>query len=82
MRAFVSTLVEEVAAWRDSTDHNGLQYVIQVILHLLDPARPEFSAAFVGKLIIAFVKKVGDQIQQLLPDYPSFLTCEGWQCTR
>ena len=42
----------------DSSGRNGLQYVVKVILHLLDPSRPEFSAAFVGKLLITFVKKV------------------------
>ena len=31
---------------------------MRLALHLLDPARPEYSAAFVGKLIITFIKKV------------------------
>ena len=44
---------------RDEGGRSGLDYVVQVVLYLLEPARPEFSAAFVGKLIIAFVKKVG-----------------------
>lgn len=43
---------------RDSSGRDGLQYVIQVVLHLLDPVRPEYSASFVGKFIIAFVKVV------------------------
>ncbi len=38
---------------------SGLQYVLRVILHLLDPTVPEFSASFVGKLVIVFLKKVG-----------------------
>ena len=42
----------------DSSRCSGLHYVVQVIIHLLNPSRPEFSAAFVGKLIITFVKKV------------------------
>ena len=42
----------------DSRGCSGLEYVVKVILHLLDPTGPEFSASFVGKLIIAFVKKV------------------------
>lgn len=42
----------------DSEDHSGLQYVVKVILHLLDPLIPEFSASYVGKLIIVFIRKV------------------------
>ena len=44
---------------------SGLQYAVQIGVHLLDPSRPESSAAFVGKLIIVFVKKV------------IYTTCEG-----
>ena len=43
---------------RDSNGRSGLQYATEVVIHLLDPARPEYSAAFVDKLIIVFVKKV------------------------
>ncbi len=42
----------------DEEGRNGLHYVLQTILHLLDPLVSEFSASFVGKLIIVFVKKV------------------------
>lgn len=42
----------------DSEGHGGLHYVLKTILHLLDPLMPEFSASFVGKLIIVFIKKV------------------------
>ena len=45
---------------RDSSGRDGLQYVIQVALHLLDPSRPEYSASFVGKFIITFVKVVSE----------------------
>ena len=43
---------------RDQVGVSGLQYVLRVILHLLDPTVPEFSASFVGKLVIVFLKKV------------------------
>jgi hypothetical protein len=43
---------------RDSRGEPGLAYVVRLAVHLLDPARPESSAAFVGKLIIIFIKKV------------------------
>ena len=42
----------------DSAGSSGLQYAMQVIIYLLEPSRPEYSAAFVGKLIITFIKKV------------------------
>lgn len=35
-----------------------MSYVVRLAVHLLDPGRPEYSAAFVGKLIIVFIKKV------------------------
>lgn len=47
-----------VTCRHDPAGNNGLQYVIKVILHLLDPLVPEFSACFVGKLILVFIKKV------------------------
>ena len=45
----------------DSEGRDGLHYVVETILHLLDPLMPEFSASFVGRLIIVFVKKVRNQ---------------------
>ena len=41
----------------DAAGRSGLHYVVRVIVHLLDPSSPEFSAAFVGKLIVVFVQK-------------------------
>ena len=43
---------------RDSGGESGLAYVVRLAVHLLDPVRPEYSAAFVGRLIIIFIKKV------------------------
>lgn len=42
----------------DESGQTGLHYIAQVVIYLLDPARPEYSAAFVDKLIIVFMKKV------------------------
>ena len=42
----------------DDTGQSGLHYIAKVVIHLLDPTRPEYSAAFVDKLIIVFIKKV------------------------
>lgn len=52
---------EEVVSCCSRIDHNGrngLQYVLEVILHLLDPTLPEFSASYVGKLVVVFIQKV------------------------
>jgi len=43
---------------RDQDGRSGLSYVVEVILHLLDPLLTEFSASYVGKLILVFIKKV------------------------
>lgn len=43
---------------QDPDGRTGLQYVVEVILHLLDPLVPEFSASYVGKLILVVMKKV------------------------
>jgi hypothetical protein len=34
--------------------------VVEVVLHLLDPSLPEFSASYVGKLVVIFIQKVCD----------------------
>eukprot|EP00731_Ephydatia_muelleri_P021541 Em0014g132a len=66
IRAFVSTVPEHVSRWVDPSGRAGLHYVVQVILHMLDPSRPEFTASFVGKLLIVIVKKVGNYLGQYL----------------
>lgn len=46
----------------DSGGESGISYVVRLAVHLLDPGRPEYSAAFVGKLIIVFIKKVSSLV--------------------
>lgn len=43
---------------KDPNGRSGLQYVLELVLHLLDPLLPEFSASYVGKLVIVFIQKV------------------------
>ena len=43
---------------RDEEGSSGVKYVVKVILHLLDPLVSEFSASYVGKLILVLMKKV------------------------
>jgi hypothetical protein len=42
---------------------SGLHYITKVVVHLLDPSRPEYSAALIDKLIIVFLKKVRLKIE-------------------
>lgn len=60
----------KVINYRDSEGRTGLEYVIQVASHLLSPMSSESSAAFVGKLITALMRKMsehlGDKLDQLL----------------
>ena len=42
----------------DREGESGVLYVVRLVVHLLDPGRPESSAAFIGRLLIVFIKKV------------------------
>ena len=42
----------------DREGESGVLYVVRLAVHLLDPSRPESSAAFIGRLLIVFFKKV------------------------
>lgn len=64
VRAFVSVAVEQLAAWKDPNGRSGLQYVLELVLHLLDPLLPEFSASYVGKLVIVLIQKAGSALGQ------------------
>ncbi|XP_019850616.1 PREDICTED: importin-9-like [Amphimedon queenslandica] len=59
VRAYLSVASDQLITWVDESGQSGLHYAAQVVIHLLDPARPEYSAAFIDKLIIVFIKKVG-----------------------
>ncbi|XP_066283922.1 importin-9-like isoform X1 [Branchiostoma lanceolatum] len=62
IRAYVSVACEQIIAWHDDAGNNGIYYVIQVALHLLDPRTSEFCASFVGKLLTALFKKAGERL--------------------
>lgn len=62
----------------DPSGRAGLHYVVQVILHMLDPSRPEFTASFVGKLLIVIVKKVEQGTRGCA--YRGGYGCEGMWC--
>ena len=55
-------LITYIVRRSDDSGQSGLQYAAQVVMRLLDPLKPETSAAFVDKLIIVFVRKVSVQL--------------------
>ena len=66
MCAFLATDAEGLISWQDHEGTGGLHYAVKVIEHLLDPKISEFSAAFVGRLIIMLVRKLGAILGELL----------------
>ncbi|KAI6656017.1 hypothetical protein LOD99_1751 [Oopsacas minuta] len=66
MCAFLAADTEGLIGWQDQEGAGGLHYAVKVIEHILDPKHSEFSAAFVGKLIIMLVRKVGALLGKLL----------------
>ena len=63
--AFLATDAEGLVSWRDQEGTGGLHHAAKVIVHLLDPKHSEFSAVFVGKLIILLFRKVGALLGEL-----------------
>lgn len=54
----VSMFVVMVTYRVDSEGESGVNYVVRLAVYLLDPNRLEYSAAFIGRFIIVFIKKV------------------------
>ena len=44
----------------------GLQHIVNVATHLLNPAASESSAAFVGRLVTCLIQKTGDRLGEHL----------------
>ena len=49
-----------------SLGKNGVYYVVQIISKLLDPKAPEFTASFIGRLVILLIAKLGTQLGENL----------------
>lgn len=61
LRAFLSVGGRhQLQAWHDERGNNGLFYLFQVANKVLDPKSPEFSSAYIGKLISTLFYKTGD----------------------
>lgn len=59
IRCYVNRSTEQVLSFRDS-ERTGLQMVLQVCLHLLDPRVSESCSAFVGRLISTVIAKASN----------------------
>ena len=66
LRAFLASDAEGLISWHDQDGTLGLNYIIKVIEHLLDPKNSEFSAVYVGKLINLLIKKASAVLGELL----------------
>ncbi|ELT91403.1 hypothetical protein CAPTEDRAFT_225381 [Capitella teleta] len=68
LRAFVSRALDQIALWQHSSGsgNNGVYYVVQVIVKLLDPKTSEYTASFVGRLIATLFSKCGTQLGENL----------------
>lgn len=60
LRTYISIAPEQVCGYQDSEGHTGLWYILQVAALLLNPSSSEYSATFVGRLLITLITKAGD----------------------
>ncbi|GFG36391.1 hypothetical protein Cfor_01763 [Coptotermes formosanus] len=60
LRTYISVAPEQVFNHQDSEGHTGLWYSLQVAALLLNPSSSEYTATFVGRLIITLITKAGN----------------------
>jgi len=60
LRTYISIAPEQVFNHQDSEGHTGLWYSLQVAALLLNPSSSEYTATFVGRLIITLITKAGN----------------------
>lgn len=59
LRAFVYVAPQQVCTFKNG---EGLNYVMQITTQLLNPMNAEFSATFVGRLVITIISRAGNLI--------------------
>jgi len=62
LRAYVSCALDQLGAFQDGQGQNGVAYVIQVVLKLLNPTTSESTASFVGRLVSILISKLGPSL--------------------
>lgn len=59
LRAFLTVDPEQVCSFKNG---EGLNYIMQVTTMLLNPMNTESTAAFIGRLVITIISKVGNML--------------------
>jgi hypothetical protein len=62
LRAYISSSPDQIAAFTDPSGKTGLQHIVEVAGHLLNPVGSEFSATFVGRLVTCLIQRTGDRL--------------------
>jgi len=62
LRAYISVAPHQISNFVDPTGKTGLQHIVSVAGHLLNPAGTESSATFVGRLVTCLIRKTGDRL--------------------
>lgn len=65
IRVYLSAAGDEVID-RDYEGQTGLQYILQIIAHLLSPQLSEFTAISVGRLVITLIRKARNRLGENL----------------
>ncbi|KAG8040464.1 hypothetical protein G9C98_002460 [Cotesia typhae] len=66
IRTYLLVGARQIIDHRDSEGRTGLHYVLQIVAQLLNPQSSEFTATFVGRLVITLIKKVGNNLGENL----------------
>ncbi|RUS35306.1 armadillo-type protein [Jimgerdemannia flammicorona] len=57
-----------IVQWRDATGKSGLDYIVQFVAKLLQPAQTESAALFVGDVLVKLIQKTGNNLAPVLPE--------------
>jgi len=66
LRAYISVAPDQISSFADPAGKTGLQHIVNVAGHLLNPAGSETSAVFVGRLVTSLIRKTGDRLGENL----------------
>lgn len=66
LKLLVTRDIEGIASWTDGVN-NGIEYVMKLILKLLDPNLSEPSSIFVGDLVTTLIQKGGAMMNDFSP---------------
>ncbi|XP_034939232.1 importin-9 [Chelonus insularis] len=66
IRTYLYASARQVIHHRDNEGRTGLHYILQIVAQLLNPQSSEFTATFVGRLVITLIRKVGNDLGENL----------------